>query len=253
MIYIAFIILTVAILFFLFYQWQYFMVFSPLYYREEPLCAKCSLLSMMTDDGVELEGALYEPQNPSATLLVFVGRSHDAVALINRLSQTYPSVRIVTFNYRSYGKSQGVANEKNLLEDGIKIAKLVKKNYGDFYLLGFSIGSSVAAYVASKITPKALFLIGAFDSIDTLASLKFGIKIPFLRYHFKTVEFVQDIKSPVALFVSKDDEITYIESARKLKTAVKNLNYYKEFEGLQHKDLLWDKQVVEYIKGVMIC
>ena len=252
MIYIAFIIFTLLVLLFVFYEWQYFMVFSPVYYREEPLCAQCTLLSVQTDDGVELEGVVYEPKQCKNTMLVFVGRSHDAVALINRFAHLYPHTRIITFNYRSYGKSGGVASEKNFLKDGVHIAELVKKNYGDFYLLGFSIGSSVAAYVASKMPVKGVFLIGAFDSITALAKRKFAI-LPssVLRYKFSTEDFVHNVDAPTYLFVSKADEIAYIENARALKEKIKNLVCYMELEGLSHKELLWDKRVVDKIKEVV--
>jgi len=252
MIYIAFIIFTLLVLLFVFYQWQYFMVFSPVYYREEPLCAECTLLSVQTDDGVELEGAVYEPKDYKNRMLVFVGRSHDAVALINRFAHLYPHTQIITFNYRSYGKSGGVASEKNFLKDGLHIAELVQKNYGDFYLLGFSIGSSVAAYVASKMPVKGIFLIGAFDSIAALAKRKFAI-LPsaVLRYKFSTEEFVQNVDAPTYLFVSKADEIAYIENARALKEKIKNLACYVELDDLSHKELLWDERVVMKIKEVV--
>jgi len=228
------------------------MIFSPLIYREEPLCEKCNILTMQTDDGIELEGALYEPENPHATLLVFVGRSHDAVALINKLALSYPHARIITFNYRSYGKSGGVVNEKNILSDGLKIAELVKKNYGNFYVLGFSIGSSVAAFVASKVDVNGLFLIGAFDSIASLAKNKYGLDFSFLlRYKFTTKDFVKNIDADTYLFASLDDEITYIENARKLKKSIKNLVDYTELDGLTHKELLWDNKVVDTIRGVI--
>jgi len=252
MIYAAFIILTLIVLIFAFYQWQYFMIFSPLYYREEPLCNNCTPLSIVTDDGVELEGVVYEPKEHKNTLLVFVGRSHDAVGLINRLAKLYPTIRIITFNYRSYGKSGGVASEKNFLHDGVKIAQLVKKNYGDFYLLGFSIGSSVAAYVAAKVEVKGLFLIGAFDSIASLTKRKFGINLkPVLRYRFNTKDFIQNVDADTYLFVSRDDETTYIQNARILKESVPNLRYYVELDGLYHKEMLWDEHVVEKIKEVV--
>jgi len=252
MIYIAFIIFTLAVLFFVFYQWQYFMIFSPLYYREEDLCKECTLLSISSDDGIELEGVLYEPEKPLNTLLIFVGRSHDAVGLINRFAELYPKTRIITFNYRSYGESKGIADEKNLFSDGLIVAQLLAKNYGDFYLLGFSIGSSVAAYVASKVDVKALFLVGAFDSITTLAKIKYKIDFSYLlRYKFNTKEFVKNVKAPTYLFVSKADEIAYVESARELKKNIKNLHYYKEFENLSHKELLWDSEVVATIKKGM--
>ena len=224
------------------------MIFSPLYYREEELCQECKLMSVTTDDNLELEGALYEPKKANNTMLVFVGRSHDAVGLINRFAKLYPQTRIITFNYRSYGRSQGDANEKNLLSDAILIAKLVQKNYGDFYLLGFSIGSSIAAYVASKVPVKALFLIGAFSSIASLAKIKYKINFSYLlRYKFNTKEFLKNVHVPVYLFVSKKDEIAYIESARELKKIVKNL-HYKEFDNLSHKELLWNENVVQTIQ-----
>ncbi|MBA1433164.1 MAG: alpha/beta hydrolase [Epsilonproteobacteria bacterium] len=249
MIYITFMIFTLIVLFIAFYQWQYFMIFSPLYYREGALCERCSLLSITTEDGVELEGALYEPLEYKNRLVVFVGRSHDAVGLINRFAKLYPKTQIITFNYRSYGKSGGIASEKNFLQDGLLIAKLVQKNYGDFYLLGFSIGSSVAAYVAANMSVKGLFLIGAFDSIGSLVQRKFGIKLSaMLRYKFNTKDFVQKVEAPTYLFVSKTDEIAYIENARILKKNVKNLKYYGEFDGLGHKELLWDARIVAKIK-----
>ncbi len=252
MIYIAFILFTLLILWFAFYQWQYFMVFSPVYYREEPLCDACSFLSLKTEDGIKLEGAIYEPKEVCNTLLVFVGRSHDAVGLINRFAKLYPHTRVITFNYRSYGKSQGVADEKNLLSDALLIAKLVQKNYGDFYLLGFSIGSSIAAYVASQVDVKVLFLIGAFDSIANLAKQKYALDFSrFLRYKFSTKDFVKCVDAPTYLFVSQKDEIVPIENAHNLKKEIKNLLLYKEFEDLSHKELLWDENVTQSIKKVV--
>ncbi len=254
MIYIAFLIFTFLILLFAFYQWQYFMIFRPTYIKERRLCQNCSMLGVKTDDGVELEGAIYEPLNPKSTLLLFVGRSHDAVALLNRLSQIYPKSRVITFNYRGYGKSAGVSNEKNILQDGLKIAELVQKNYGDFYLLGYSLGSSVAAYVASKQKVSALFLIGAFDSIGQLLRHKYA-KISYmaklLRYKFKTMKYMEQVEADTYLFVSRDDELIPLQNARNLKKHIKNLVHYEEFSGLSHTELFWDPRVTNKINEVI--
>ena len=259
MIYIAFLFFTLLVLYFAFYQWQYFMIFSPTYYRDGELDDNFTILSVETDDGVELEGVVFEPKNPDATLLFFAGRSDDAVGVIKKLSLKFPHARIISFNYRSYGKSGGVASEENIFKDGVQIAQLIQKNYGDFYILGFSIGSSVSAYVASKVDCLGVFLVGSFDSIASIAKEKFvkrGI-FPMIdlssifRYKFDNKKYVQNIDAKTYLFVSKDDETTYIQNARNLKDHIKNLEFYKEFGNLTHKDILWHVGVVEKINNVI--
>jgi len=253
MIYLIFLFVILLILLFAFYQWQYFMIFTPVYYRKEGICEKCEYLSSVTSDGIELEGVVYEPTNPKATLLFFGGRSDDSVALVNKLAQHYKEVRIVSFNYRSYGRSQGVANEENLFQDGLHVAHLIQKHYGDFYTLGFSLGSSVATYVASQHPTKALFLLGAFDSIASLVKQKYKISLPswLIRYKFETQHYIQKVKAPVCLFASKNDAITYIENTHYLKNYIVNLLCYEEFEGLAHKELLCYDKVVQKVKKVI--
>ena len=97
MIYIIFLFITAIILAIGFYQWQYFLIFSPSMYRDEELDDNFELLSVITDDGIELEGVVYEPTDLyrklptiNSTLLFFAGRSHDSVGLIKRLSTMFP-------------------------------------------------------------------------------------------------------------------------------------------------------------------
>jgi hypothetical protein len=259
MIYFIFIFFTLLVLAFAFYHWQFYMVFTPTYHRTESMCDACSLLAINRENGVELEGVLYEPENAKETLLFFAGRSHDVVGIISKLAKSYPKSRVVAFNYRSYGKSGGKLSEKNILEDGLKIAELIQKNYGDFYLLGYSLGSNIASYVASKQKVKALFLIGAFDSIASLAKSKFVDRGYFpmidlskvFRYKLTTGKYVAEVQADTYLFVSRIDETTYIQNSRVLKERVKNLKEYLELDNLSHKEILWDEQVIQKINGVI--
>lgn len=259
MIYLAFLFFTFLVLAFAFYQWQHFMVFSPTYHRDDELCDACEILSVTTDDGVELEGVIYEPKNSSKTLLYFGGRRQDSVGVIKKLSLTFVNTRIISFNYRSYGKSGGRISEKVILSDSLFISDIVQRNYGDFYLLGYSLGSNVAAYVASKKSSLGVFLVGSFDSIASLAKEKYVNRGSFpminlsaaFRYKFRTRKYVEHIDESTYLFVSKSDETTYIQNARNLKEHVKNLVHYKELDNLTHKEILWDTEVIEKIKEVM--
>ena len=259
MIYIAFLFFTFLVLAFVFYQWQHFMVFSPTYHRDEDLCDACEILSITTDDGVELEGVIYEPKNFTSTLLYFGGRRQDVVGLIKKLSLAFENTQIISFNYRSYGRSGGVISEKNILADSLLIADIVQKNYGDFYLLGYSLGSNIASHVASKKSSLGVFLVGSFDSIASLAKEKFVNRGSFpmvnlssiFRYKFRTREYVEHIDAKTYLFVSKSDETTYIQNARNLKEHVKNLAVYEELDNLSHKEILWNSKVIDTINEVI--
>lgn len=259
MIYIAFLFFTFLVLAFAFYQWQHFMVFSPTYHRDEELCDKCEILSIKTDDGVELEGVVYEPKNSTKTLLYFGGRRQDVVGVMKKLSHAFAHTQIISFNYRSYGRSGGVVSEKNILSDSLLIAEIVQKNYGDFYLLGYSLGSNIASHVASKKSSLGVLLVGSFDSIASLAKEKFVNRgsLPMInlskifRYKFRTREYVEHIDAKTYLFVSKSDETAYIQNARNLKEHVKNLAAYEELENLSHKEILWDSKVIDTINEVI--
>ena len=256
-----FIIFTFVSIFiyFLFLRWQHSMIFSPVCYRESHLNEMCKLLSLETSDKVELEGVVYEPKVVKSTIIYFGGRSQDAVGLIEPLSKNFSDFRIVTFNYRSYGKSEGKVNEKNIFNDALEVTNLVKKEYGDFYLVGFSLGSSVAAFVGSQIKTSSIFLLGAFDSMASLALKKYFFTTLFnethlevlLKYSFRTKEHVQSIDELIHLFVSKNDQVTYIDNARNLKAHIPNLGLYIEYDDLDHKDILWDFRVIEKMKEQM--
>ncbi|MFT7004723.1 MAG: pimeloyl-ACP methyl ester carboxylesterase [Sulfurimonas sp.] len=253
MIYIAFLFFTFLIILSAFYQWQYFLVFSPTYFREGVLSNSCEILSITTNDGIELEGVVYEPLEAKNTIVFFGGKQHDSVGLIDRLAEEFKNSRIITFNYRSYGRSCGKVNERNILKDGLKIAEIIQKNYGDFYIMGFSLGASVSTSVASKHKTLGVFLIGAFDSINLMAKAKYGVSSSWmLRYEFDNTEFVKNIEAPTYMFSSKSDEVVNIDNARNLKNSVKNLAFYKEFDDLSHKELLWNEEVINKINGVLL-
>jgi len=253
MIYIVFLFFIFTILALAFYQFQYFMIFAPAYFREKNLDDRFEMLSIKMEDGLELEGVVFEPKEFKKTILFFSGRSMDGVGLIKLLSDKFPTHRIICFNYRAYGKNKGNITEKNIFEDSLHIANIIQKNYGDFYILGFSLGSSVASYVASKHQTLGVILVGVYDSVANIAKRKFHINLSkILRYKFDNTELVSNIESPTYIYVSKSDETTYIENSRNLKTYVKNLVLYKELDNLNHKELLWCDEVIDSINNEVL-
>ena len=249
MIYFAFVIVTLFVVALVFYQWQYFALFSPVYIQNRQGCSGCEEIDIYTPDGTKLEAMVFEPTNPQATLLFFLGRSDDAVALLPKLAPLYPECRLVAYNYRGYGKSKGEITEKALLEDAAYVGGVVLKNYDNVFFIGFSLGGALAAYAASQVSAKRLFLLGTFDSIDAIAKERFGEWLPnfLIRYHFPTKEFVSSVNTPVTLIGSKQDRLVSFSRVQALQKVLKSTDEFVLYEDLAHQELLWDERVVNLI------
>ena len=237
---------TVVLALFLYFRWQHAMLFHPLLYREDAFDGRFRFLSVETNDRRKLEGCVYEPENFKATLLYFGGRGQDSVGLLPKLSECYPEVRIVTFNYRGYGKSEGEPNERDILADALLIYERVTKSFGAVDLLGYSLGCSVAAFVASKKNPKKLFLVAPFTSLESLVEDLYGFRLPLIRYRFDTCAYVAKTESKIYIFITKDDDIVPFQNAKRLhKCAVTGT--FVELDGLNHIEILCSVEVVDAI------
>jgi pimeloyl-ACP methyl ester carboxylesterase len=184
--------------------------------------------------------------------LYFGGRGQDSVGLLPKLSEVFFDVRVITFNYRGYGKSQGEPSEQKLYDDALEIYKKVYKHYGDVVVLGFSLGSSIASYLASKTDIKKLFIVGAFSSLNDLIKDKYGFRFPFLKYGFYTCKYLQESDAKVYIFVSKDDNVVPFNDSFRLENCPKNLERFVVVSGVNHIELLWHKDVIKEIKKNLV-
>ncbi len=220
------------------------LVFSPKYYEERDAFHRrpehFHPLELLRDQNVVLEGIVYTPENPECTVLYFGGKEQDSVALAGKLSERFAQWRIVAFNYRGYGRSGGKPNGRKVLEDAVAVARYTMERYGPVNLMGYSLGSSVAAYTASRIRTRGLILVAPFYSVHALAIRRIPILPKWLvRCPFDTAKYLGGVDAPVCLFCSRDDEIVPVEQTRALKNKVHSLRVYKEYSGYNHAQILW--------------
>ena len=80
-------------------------------------------------------------------------------------------VASLVFDYAGYGKSSGRIRWKQCEEDTIEAFGALKALLPDFpvSLLGFSLGSGIAAAVLDRITPEKLILCSSFTSFQAAA------------------------------------------------------------------------------------
>lgn len=144
-------------------------------------------------------------------------------------------------DYPGYGKSTGELTESILYEDALIMYNMAKAVVpGDSIILyGKSLGTGIAAELASVRDSKRLILEAPYYSIDALAS-RYAFIYPvkwMMNYHFPTYKYLEKVQEPVTIIHGTDDNtIPYRQSKRLLKVAPAGTELVT-IEGGHHNDL----------------
>jgi len=137
-----------------------------------------------------------------------------------------------SFDYRGYGRSTGWPSESGLYQDAEAVLKFVidneKINAKNLVILGNSIGTAIAAEVATKFKPHALVLLAPYKSLTDVVQARpiVGLLTPFLMYDLPTADYVSNLQS-TCLIVSRglNDHIISPESSKLVFEAYKGTGY----------------------------
>lgn len=171
-------------------------------------------VELLTEDELRLHGWFIASENARGTVLFFHGNagniSHrlDSIAIFNRMN-----LNVFIFDYRGYGQSQGRATEEGSYRDAEAAWSYLTGRRGieaaNVIVFGRSLGSSVAAWLASRHRPAALILESGFSSVTSMAQRLY----PFLpvkwltKFDYDTRSYVSTIACPLLVVHSKNDEI----------------------------------------------
>jgi hypothetical protein len=134
---------------------------------------------------------------------------------------TKQGYEIWMMDYPGFGKSTGKRSEAVMYNDALLMYNKAREELSadSIIIYGKSIGTGVAAYVASKQDCKKLLLETPYYSIDALAKHYFPIYpvMPMTRYAFPIYDYLKKVKAGITIFHgTKDEVIPYIQ-ALKLK------------------------------------
>lgn len=171
-------------------------------------------VELVTADDLTLDAWWLPAENSRAALLFLHGNagniSHRLVSLeqFNRLG-----LSVLILDYRGYGKSEGTPSEAGTAMDADAGWRWLKEKSGHdpgrFVIFGRSLGAAVAAELASRTEPAALILESPFRSVPDLGQRLY----PWLpvralaRLNYPTVEYVTQLKAPLLVIHSEEDEI----------------------------------------------
>jgi len=208
--------------------------------KKEPFVLKNTKeIGLKVDDGVVLDGLYRKSKSDNAPLLIYFGGNSDDATRFLLHVEGLEDVDIVAFNYRGYLKSAGKPSEKNLFDDALKIYDTYAKDK-KVIVVGRSLGTGVAVYLANKRTVKGVILITPYDSLTSLAKDKYPF-LPIdllLKYKFESIKYIQQIKSPIVIIEAKDDKTVPHKHTVKLMKKIENLALHVELKNTTHADIL---------------
>ena len=187
-------------------------------------------LTIHTADNVKLHGWFVPFKQASQVILFFHGNTgniSDGIETI-RIAQEL-GYNIMLFDYRGYGRSQGHISEAGTYQDAAAAWQHLRQHYHyaeeDIVILGRSLGAAIATQLASQHKPKALIIESTFTSFPDIASQRYSLFPVRLiaRFNYNTLENIRQIKSPLLIAHSHDDEVIPYVHGKQLFEAANNV------------------------------
>jgi len=216
-------------------------VFNPDFIeKKEPIALKnVDNLSFEVENSVVLDGVYKKSEKDNAPLIIYFGGNSDDATRILLHVKNLKEFDIVSFNYRGFARSTGKPSEKAIFSDALKIYDKFSKNKS-VIVIGRSLGTGTATYLASKRSIKGLILITPYDSIASIGQKIYPyLPVAFLSKHkFESVKYMLEVKVPVGLIEVENDETIPKYHFDKLKEKVPNLALHVELKNTTHGDVL---------------
>lgn len=159
------------------------------------------------------------PHAGPGAVLYFGGNGEDVSSSVAPLMAAFPGREIVMLHYRGYGGSGGQPNEADIALDAQGLFDEVHARHPDVVVIGRSLGSGVAARLASVRPASKLVLVTPYDSIVGIAQRQFPIfPVSWLLIDkYETWRYVPKIKAPVLILRAEHDELIPAASTEALR------------------------------------
>jgi len=149
-------------------------------------------------------------------------------------------------DYRGYGKSEGeIKGSEQLFSDVQTVYDELKKSYSEekIIVLGYSIGTGMAAKVAADNHPRLLILQAPYYSLSDIAKERFPfLPVFLLRYKLNTYQYLEQCQVPVVIFHGDADGVISHYASLKLKKLLKPEDQLIILEGLGHNGMSDDQR-----------
>ncbi len=202
-------------------------------------------MNFTTPDDIKLHGMLFRQTQKVTTkrLIFYLHGNAGSLEHWGEIAPVYTNLGydIFILDYRGFGKSEGsLKNEKQFFEDAQLVYDELKKQYSEneITIIGYSVGTGTATWLASQNQPKQLILKAPYYSLKDLAKRNFPIVPSFLlKYPFETYKYLPKVKVPITLFHGDQDEVIYYGSSQRLSKHIKETDQFITLKNHSHTGL----------------
>jgi len=245
----------------LIYFLQERLIFFPQPLVQDPLKANTGAaieeVSLVTADQVGLHGWLVKaaPAQTPAPLLIYFGGNAEEVSWLAQTAGQYAGWSLLMFNYRGYGRSEGKPGEAELFADALQIYDYAARraDASRVAVMGRSLGSGVAVYLASRRPVTGVILVSPYDSVESVAR---GV-YPFLpislmlKHRFDSLARAPGIKAPLLCVVASDDRVIPRAHSARLYAAWGGAKAWREIRPADHDSLAGEPDYWQAIAGFL--
>lgn len=197
----------------------------------------------MQREGIVLRGWLLNPGKAKA-IVYFGGNGESVQNNRDDFLRWFPDHTVYLVAYRGYGASDGSPNEPALFADALAVFDRAQSEHPEkpVAAIGRSLGSGVAAHVASKRPVDRLVLITPFDTLADVGQMHYRwLPVRWLATdRYDSVANLADYQGPLLVIRAGRDEVVPAANTERLITSLRKPPQVIVLPRAGHNDLSED-------------
>ncbi len=221
-------------------------------------------LSIKTENGTLSGWFLHQSQEPAPLVLYFSGNGGNASKTVGDLVMTperlvcFEGCHFACVDYPSYGKSEGTISDDQLRKYALEVYDYLinREEVTEILVLGYSIGTGVANYLAAQRDVAGLMLMApyanGYDLYNGMVNIFYGPLRLLVTFKMDAADYAKSVEIKPLILASPIDEMVPYTSSTRLFQAYPNGCNFVTVEGIGHNEF-WENPTVlnklsEYIK-----
>lgn len=202
--------------------------------------------------GAVLRGYSYTGKAADGPVLLMFGGSGNLIERHDAAARGFArkASRVVWYDYRGYGFSTGIAHFNDLRSDAVRIydATLAGSSVKRVVVLGYSMGTDIAGYLATQRNVAGLILAAPWSNTEKMwaygnaahTTYRFT---PAAAQAFDEGAMVRQIRAPLLVFQGTSDDAIPPDQGRRLEQESASTDKrFVAIEGAKHNGLLENPQ-----------